>query len=139
MPMYSMSVSATSNTVVDTEDSFLNVIAAAGSRCLIKRVKISVQSPASDARSIIKLLRQSALGAGGAAGVVAKVDSGVRASSVTLAASVKNGITNMAVGTLVDTIDVINMNGRAIHEWADGRAAGHDDPSARWRVGCASA
>lgn len=117
MPMYSMTVSATSNTVAGTEDTFLDLVAAAGSRLLVKRVQVSIETAAQDTRSIVKLLRKSAQGATGTAGVAAKLDSGSRASSVTLTTAVKNGTAAMAVGTIVDTLPVMNLNGRAIWEW----------------------
>ena len=123
MPLYSMTVSATSNVTPATEDTFADVVAAAGSRCLIKRVRVSVETAAQDTRSIVRLLRKSAQGATGVAGLAVKADSGSRASSVTLTTAVKNGTTAMTAGTITDIIDGMNLNGRAIWEWIPRNAA----------------
>lgn len=115
MPNYTTTVTATSNGVAGTEDGFIELLAAAGSAFRVKRVAISMQTPASDARITATFRRTSTAGATGTASTPLRREPAMRASSV--AGVVKNGATALTIGTLTDLIDVKNVNGRATYEW----------------------
>jgi hypothetical protein len=119
MPLYRSFVSATSNAAVSTEDSFIDVVAAAASRLRIKRVVVSCATAAQDGVLTVRCLRKSASGAGGVAGVAAtngpfRVDSGSRATSATL--TVKSAATAFAVGTITDELENVTVNTRSLRE-----------------------
>lgn len=115
MPLYEATVSATSNVANGTADAFIEILAAAGSALKIKRVKVAVTTPASDSRTLVALLRNSAAGATGTAGTAVKLDSTQRASSATVL--VKNGTTAFTVGTTTNTFELDACNGRGRYEW----------------------
>jgi hypothetical protein len=115
MPNYTATVTAASNTVVATEDQYIELLAAAGSAFRVKRVSISMQTPASDARITATFRRTSTAGATGVAYTPLRREPAMRASSVT--GAVKNAAASFTVGTLTDLIDVKNVNGRGTYEW----------------------
>lgn len=121
MPIYQAQVTATSNTAAGTEDTFVEISAAASSACRIRRVLVSVETASQDTRSVILFKRVSAAGATGVAYTATRADAQMRTSSATT--TVKNGATAMTVGTLVDTPRRVNLNGRAIYEWVPRNAA----------------
>lgn len=115
MPQYTTNVTATTNATPGTEDTFIEISAAAASALRIKRVHISVNTASSDARVQANFKRVSAAGATGTAGTAVRKDAQMRTSSSTV--TVKNGATAFTVGTLVDTPYAVNLNGRATYEW----------------------
>lgn len=121
MPIYEAQVSATSNASGGTEDTFVEISAAAGSALRIRRFAVSVETAAQDTRSIILAKRVSAAGATGTAYTATRKDAQQRATSATV--NVKNGTTAFTVGTLVDTPMRFNLNGRGLYEWVARNAA----------------
>jgi len=115
MPEYTATVSATSNSSANTDDTFVEILAAAGSALKIKMVEVALGTAASDTVTTAKLLTNSAAGATGTAGTAAKVNSHMRASSATVV--VKNGATAMSVGTTTTTHQIARLNGRATYRW----------------------
>ena len=115
MPQYTTTVTATTNVTAGTEDAFVEISFAAASAGRIKRVHISTNTAASDARIQALMKRVSAAGATGAAGTAVRRDAQMRVSSSTVV--VKNAAVAFTVGTLVDTPYVANLNGRATYEW----------------------
>lgn len=115
MPNYTATVTATTNGTANIEDGFVELLAAASSAFRVKRVSISMQTPASDARLTVTMRRTSAAGATGTAATFVRREPAMRATSVT--GFVKNGTTAFTIGTLTDLIDVKNVNGRATYEW----------------------
>ncbi len=113
MGSYIHTVSATSNGTINTDDLFTELNPAA--IALIKRVEISVRTPASDARIIARLGRFTTAGAGGVAGTEVQKDQGGRAPDA--AVLEKNGATNFTLGTLGDDYLTAAINGRAIWTW----------------------
>lgn len=115
MSVYTIKVNATTNGTIDTKDAFVDLDAPASQAFKLTRYKISVRTPASDARLIVQVLRKSAIGAGSVAGTEVRKDP--LAPAPLVVATIKSGATNYAVGTIVDTLDEFSMNGRAIYEW----------------------
>jgi hypothetical protein len=115
MPNYTTTVTATTNAVAGTEDNFIELPAAASSEARLKRVSVSMQTPASDARLTVTPRRTSTAGAGSVAGVAVRRAPAMRGSSV--APVIKSGATAFAIGTVVDVLPSYNVNGRATYEW----------------------
>lgn len=115
MPLYSSTVSATSNATANTDDTFVEIAAAAGSQLRINRVRVSIATAASDTTGQVRLVRKSAAGSGGVAGTIVKIDSNTRASSAS--STVKSGTTAFSAGTITDTVEAQQVNGRAIWEF----------------------
>ncbi len=115
MPIYRSFVSATSNATANTEDAFIDVVAAAGSRLRIKRVVVTSATAAQDGVLTVRSLRKSASGAGGVAGTIQKVDSGSRATSAST--TIKSGATAFAAGTITDELQSVTVNTRSLREW----------------------
>ncbi len=113
MPSYTHTVSATTNGTINTDDLFHELNPANAS--LIKRVEVSVRTPASDARLIVRLARFSTAGTGGEAGTLVAKDEGMRASGA--AVQQKMTTTNFTLGTLDANILTVAVNGRAIWTW----------------------
>jgi hypothetical protein len=115
MPTFTEHVEATTNTVGDTEDTFVELTAAAGSGLRVKRVRISCATPAIDNRFSVRLVRKTVAGATGVAFTPVKRDPDMRASSAVC--NVKNGVTAFTIGTLGDIVDEFSLNTRALFEW----------------------
>src|SRR6058998_1848590 len=116
MPEYVVQVpAATTNTVADTEDAFVELLTANPSVIRVKRFKITVVSAGSDARIAWRLLRTTMAGATGTAGTTVKKKPGTRAQGATV--NIKNGTAAFTVGTVGDIIDRGSMNARAVYEW----------------------
>lgn len=111
MPRYVANVVATSNSVADTEDTFIDLTAAASTSLILKRLKVSTKTAAKDDRIRIKILRKSASGAGSTAGTAVPLRA--LAPSATVGVKVKNGTSAFAAGTSTATLDEIELNGRA--------------------------
>lgn len=108
---YTATVTATSNSVADTDDTFIDLTAAASTTAILKRVKITTKTAAKDDRVSIRILRKSASGAGSAAGTA--VPNRALAPTATVGVKVKNGTSTFATGTITATIEEIELNGRA--------------------------
>lgn len=115
MPKYTGSVSATSNTSVNTEDSWLELTAASGAEINITRYGVYVETAASDAVVKGRLVRKSAAGSSGTAGTIVKKNASKRNSASTL--NIKNGTTAFTTGTITDVGDTFAFNARGYYEW----------------------
>lgn len=114
MPSYTHTVSATTRGVIDTEDLWNEL--NPGNDVLIKRVSVSIETPASDARLIVRLLRTTATGTGTpVAGTEVSKDPGMRGTGVVVLE--KNGTVNFIPGAVGDIFHVEAVNGRAIWTW----------------------
>lgn len=116
MGQYVCTVSATTNSSGDTEDSFIDLTPASGRTIKIKRIRASVNTASDDSRYRIKVIRKSAPGAGSTTGTIVKKDP-LNSPTASTTAQVKNGTSTFAAGTAVDTIYDANFNGRATWEW----------------------
>lgn len=115
MASFSTTVGATTNVASGTEDSFIDITPPAGVSILVKRFRISIRTAASDDRFRFRLIRKSVQGTGSVVGtIVEKRPDGPAAVSTI---QVKTGVTAFLAGTLVDLVDEIEVNGRAIFEW----------------------
>lgn len=120
MPLYSATVSATSNGSANTEDTFIEVLAASGSALSLRRVKVYSSTAAADTVIRGRIIRASSAGATGTAGTATKVVDSMRASSATVV--VKNGTNAFSTGSVVDTIERFCINGRSVWEWVPASA-----------------
>jgi len=120
MARYSVTVNATSNSTINTEDLFVE-LALSTVAYKIKRVRVrlgggSVLAIAGvDNDFEVSLRSLQTLGSGGTAGTeVARHEAGDAADVV---AVVKNGTTNFTLGTANSTYDTVVKNGRETYEW----------------------
>ncbi|WP_411753322.1 hypothetical protein [Serratia sp. (in: enterobacteria)] len=119
MAQFGVTVNATSNTTANTEDTFLELAAAANKLIKIKRIRIGfgngTQTAGVDNHFRVRIVRKSAAGATGVGSTeVARDPTGVATATV---ATEKNGTTAFSVGTVSDVIDQIAPNGRMLYEF----------------------
>ena len=115
MGHYSVTVQATSNSVANTEDEFIELKAAASTSLFLKRVRISCATQGSDVDITARIMSLSGSSAAGSASTPVKKRQ--LAPAATSAAKVKATTTAMALGAGASTIDQFDLNGRAIFEW----------------------
>lgn len=115
MPRYSITVSATSNSSGATEDSFIELTAAASSALHIQKFSITMESANSDDVVSWRLVRKSAAGATGTSFTPVKKDSAMRSAAATC--QIKNGTNAFSIGTVTDVCDLGSFNGRGGMEW----------------------
>lgn len=116
MTTYITQVSATSNSSANTEDCFIEIKSAASTRDLIKRIRISCNTPNSDVDITARWIKVNT-GTAGSPSVYTAVPTDVYGPAATATSNVKNGSTALALGTTITTYDQINFNGRAVYEW----------------------
>jgi len=117
MAEYSVTVNASSNGTINTEDSFVELSSTA-SMLKIKRVRARFGDGTAtevDHQFRIRLTRKSAAGTGGVAGTKVKID--IMGPAAAATCNIKTGTTNFTVGTVVDTVDQIVQNTRGIYEF----------------------
>lgn len=115
---WSIFVRATSNSSANTEDTFIDIDAAANQVVKLVRVRVSCQTAALDNQYRVKICRKSASGAGTtAAGTEVCLD-GTHTAAAQAATTIKSGTNTFAAGTITDTIDdAIQFNSRGVFEW----------------------
>lgn len=120
MAQYSIVCVATSNTVVNTDDGFVELKAPAAITVKVKRVRIGwgdgTATAAVDNMYRVKLMRWTtgSVTAGTAFTPVKRNGTSVVAISTV---KIKATTTAFALGTTQDIVDQIPINGRAIYEW----------------------
>lgn len=112
---YTITVSATSNASANTEDRFIEHLAAAGSGFWITRVKVYAGEAAADTLVRGRICTASDAGATGTSFTPAKKNAGGRAASGTCL--IKNGANAFSVGTVTITHAKFVINGRGQYEW----------------------
>ena len=112
MANYRTTVVATSNSVADTDDTFISLQAAANQTLLLKRLRISTKTPAKDDVIHVKIVRRSDLGSGSTS--FTPVPTRIGASAALATGKVKNGTSAFAVGTITATLDEFYVNGRSL-------------------------
>ncbi|HSW92017.1 MAG TPA: hypothetical protein VLG09_05210 [Candidatus Saccharimonadales bacterium] len=121
MAQYTINVQATSNTVVNTEDVFIELKAPASVIFKVKRVRVGF-SDGTDTAGVdnhfrIKLARWDTTTGGSATTGTAIIRNANLPAAVTTL-KVKTTTTALALGTTnVTVIDLISVNGRALYEW----------------------
>lgn len=115
MGQYYTSVNATTNTVVNTEDTFIELLPPASVTIRLKRICVSFTGTPADNAVRVQVKRVSAAGATGTAGTIAKKSPTMPAAVST--STIKNGTTAFTVGTLVDKIFDRAINTRGLLEW----------------------
>lgn len=117
MAEFSVTLNASSNGTINTEDSFVELSSTA-SMLQIKRVRVRFGDGTAtevDHQFRIRMVRKSAAGAGGVAGTKVKID--IMSPAAAATCNVKTGTTNFTTGTVTDQLDIIIMNTRGIFEW----------------------
>lgn len=116
MAQYIGNVQATSNSTINTFDTFIEIDAPASTIAKIKRIRVSFNTAASDANCRIKFCRKSATGAGTTAAMT-EVKKNPLAPAAVCVGTLKSGTNTWAEGTITDTIDEVQVNCRGIFEW----------------------
>lgn len=120
MAQYSIVSVATSNTSVNTDDTFVEIDSPATVCIKIKRVRVGwgdgTQTAGVDNHFRVKLIRTvtGTAGAGTAFTPVKRNATSVAAGSTV---KIKNGTTALALGGTVTIVDQFAPNGRALFEW----------------------
>jgi hypothetical protein len=117
MGQFIVEVSATTNSVANTEDAFIEIAGATGTGFFLKRVRISTYTPASDTVITPRIVAYSSGAASGGSSAGTLNKKRTISPAATSTAYVKNGTTNFPLGTVSTTYDQTNVNGRAIWEW----------------------
>jgi len=116
MARHTVTVNATSNSVADTEDTFVE-LSVAQPKIKLVRVRLGDGTAAAgvDNDYRVRLVRKTAGGATGVAGTEVRKQQSDRVSGVT--STIKNGTANFTTATLGDIIDAVVKNGRETFEW----------------------
>jgi hypothetical protein len=116
MVEYSVGVNATSNTTINTEDTFVELSAVI---IKVKRVEVRLGDGTGtvglDNDFRVRLVRKTAGGATGTSGTAVRIKQEDRTSGATV--TVKNGVTAFTTATLGDIIYTQTVNGRALFQW----------------------
>lgn len=116
MPQYSCTVNATSNTSINTEDSFLELSV---NQPKIKKVRVRLGDGTATAGVDndwrVRLARKTVAGSGGVAGTNVNWKILDRTSGATT--TIKTGTTAFSVGTVQGTLDTVVKNGRETYEY----------------------
>ena len=121
MGQYTANVQATSNSVANTEDVFIEVKAATGVVFKVKRVRVGFSDGTAtagvDNHFRIKLARWDTTTAG-TSSAFTPIKRNINLNAATSTCKIKSGTTALALGTgNVETLDLIAPNGRALYEW----------------------
>lgn len=115
MPRYTSLVNATSNSSGGTEDTFIDIDAAASQVFKVYRIRVSINTAASDGRTQVRVYRKTAIGSGSTTGTIVKLDPLTPASAA--AVTIKNGTSTYASGTTGDKLMEAQFNNRGVFEW----------------------
>lgn len=118
MARYSVTVNATSETIVNTEDIFVELALSTVSY-KVKRVRVRLGDGTAtagvDNDYRVRLLSMQTAGSGGTTATEVARHTGGDAADVV--ATVKNGTTDFDLGTENNTFDQVVKNGRETYEW----------------------
>lgn len=116
MTQYSATVNATSNTTINTEDTFVE-LSVNNPRIKMVRVRLGdgTGTAGLDNDFRVRLVRKTAGGATGTGGTAVRLDQIDQATGATV--TVKNGTSAFTTATLGDIIDAVVKNGRETYEW----------------------
>ncbi len=116
MAQYTVQVNATSNSTINTEDTWIEIFPPANVSVILKRVRVSFpHTTVSDVPARIRVTRSSAAGATGTAFTPVRRRPAAPASVSTV--NIKNGTAAFTVGTLVEIMLDSAVNSRGIFEW----------------------
>jgi hypothetical protein len=116
MAQYIGFVEATSNSTLNTEDTFFEIDLPAGQIAKIKRVRVSFNTAAQDGICRILMCRKSATGAGTTAALT-EVKKDPLSPAALAVGTIKSTTNTWAAGTKTDTVDDVAVNTRGIFEW----------------------
>ena len=115
MAFYTATVSATSNSSGGTDDTFVEILAAASSAIRIHRIEVGCGTAATDTQTLVKLSRATGAGATGTAYTPLKRDNTMRDSGSTV--KVKNGTNAFTVGAGESILESNRVNTRGTYRW----------------------
>lgn len=116
MGQFTSLVNATSNSTINTEDTFIELLPPSAQSLLLKRIRVSFpHTTVADVPCEIRVTRNSAGGATGTSGTITKRRPSGPAAEAT--STIKNGTTAFTVGTVVDTVLRATVNTRGVFEW----------------------
>jgi hypothetical protein len=121
MGQYLVNVQATSNSTINTEDTFIEIKAAASVIFKVKRVRVGfgdgTQTAGVDNHFRIKFARWDTK-TGGTTATPTIIAKNANLAAASASAKTKSGTTACALGTTnVQTVDLISVNGRALYEF----------------------
>ena len=118
MARHIVTVNATSNTTINTEDTFVE-LTLAGQTVKVKAIRVRLGDGTAtagvDNDYRVRVVRKTAGGATGTAGTEVRKQQSDRLAGIV--ALVKNGTTAFTTATLGDIIDQVVKNGRETYEW----------------------
>lgn len=116
MTRYSCTATNTSNTTINTEDTFLE-ISVNNPKIFMVRVRLGdgTATAGVDNDWRVRLVRKTAGGATGTGGTAVRLDQIEQTSGATV--TIKNGTAAFTTATLGDIIDMAVKNGRETYEW----------------------
>lgn len=100
---------------MNTEDEWIELTAAASTQFYLKRVRISCNTPNSDANFTPRICLMSSAGASGAS--YTPIKKKLLSPAATTTCKVKNAATAFTLGSITSTYHQDNVNCRAIWEW----------------------
>jgi hypothetical protein len=120
LAQYTTVVQATSNSTVNTADTFLELKAPASVTIKIKRVRVGygdgTQTAGVDNHFRVTLYRWNTTTAGSSSSYT-PVPRNANSQVAVSTAKIKNATTALALGTTQTVLDIIAPNGRALYEW----------------------
>jgi len=118
MARYSVTVNATSNGTINTEDIFVE-LALSGVAYKIKRVRVRLGDGTATAGvdNDFKVFLKSMQTAGTGGTTSTEVPRHTAGDAADVVATVKNTTTNFTLGTLNNIFDTVVKNGRETYEW----------------------
>lgn len=119
MAKYIVTVNATSNSTLNTEDTWIELLPPSGVSIFITRITISLtHTTVQDVPCRLRVHRTSSAGATGSNFTPIKVRPLAPASSIiNTSCQVKNGTSAFTVGTTVDVLKDTAFNSRGLYEW----------------------
>ena len=116
MTEYVLEVNATSNTTINTEDTFIEINGFIKVKKVIVRLGAGTEAAGVDNNYRVRIVNKTTLGATGTAGTeVPRGAADDRAAGI--AALVKNGTTAFTVGVIGDVLEQAVRNGRETYIW----------------------
>lgn len=115
MPLYGITVEATTNSSAGTEDVFVELSVPASHRIWVEKCRITPVAVNSDANVRVRLMRASSAGSGGISGGTAAERVSVRDSGCTI--NIKDTTVAFTAGTLTDTLRRVAFNASLMWQW----------------------
>lgn len=121
MGQFTVNVQATSNSTINTDDTFVEIASVSSKLFWVKRVRVGFSDGTAtagvDNHFRVKLMRWDTT-TGGTSSSFTPVPRNGASVAANSTVKIKSGTTALALGTTnVTTVDIIAPNGRALYEW----------------------